>query len=168
MTTQQKMVGPGWHGIETEVRIHKPIKEVFDFFADAGNLERITPPELGFRIVTPQPIDIKEGALIEYRLGLFGVPFSWLTRISSWSPPHQFVDEQLKGPYRVWHHTHTFVAVDENTTDMFDEVRYRLPLFPVGEVALPMVALQVKRIFNYRNKTILEHFHGDEENAFTG
>ena len=104
-------------------------EEVFGFFADAFNLEAITPPWLRFRVVTPRPIEMAEGALIEYRLALHRVPVRWLTRIEAWEPGRRFVDVQIKGPYRLWHHTHTFEPADGGTL-VRDRVRYALPLGP--------------------------------------
>ena len=148
------------HRLHTTTWLPLSRDEVFDFFADAGNLERITPPELDFEIVTPQPIDIQEGTLIDYRLGLFGVRFSWRTEITSWQPPYRFVDQQLSGPYRRWHHTHTFVEVagpdGQPGTQMDDEVLWELPLAPFGEVAYPLVRAQLARIFGYRQQRIQE------------
>ena len=145
----------GVHIVRYEQFLPRPRDEVFAFFAAAENLERITPPELRFRIVTPLPVGMSAGTLIDYRLGLFGVPFGWRTRITEWRPPHMFVDEQLEGPYREWVHTHTFVDVPGGTR-VGDEVRYRLPLFPAGEVAWPVVRLQIERIFRYRKRRLTE------------
>ncbi len=141
------------HVLERSTWIDRPIEEVYAFFADAGNLQRITPPELRFRIRTPLPIDMKRGALIEYRLALFGVPFGWRTEISEWDPPHRFVDRQLAGPYRQWVHTHEFLS-ERGGTRMRDTVLYSLPLAALGLVALPVVRRQLTRIFDYRERTI--------------
>ena len=135
--------------LRTALDLPLPQPQVFAFFAEAGNLGRITPPELGFEILTP-PIALKAGALIDYRLRLFGVPFLWRTRITEWDPPHAFVDEQIQGPYAEWVHRHTFAPLPDGGTRIQDEVRYRLPLSPLGEIAYPLVRLQLQRIFRYR------------------
>ena len=141
------------HHLRTRQELPLPIDEVFAFFADAGNLERITPPELNFRILTPLPLAVAQGTFIDYRLRLFGIPFSWKTEITSWEPPHRFVDEQRRGPYRQWIHRHRFSAVAGGTL-MEDEVLYRLPFSPLGDLALPLIRLQLGRIFNYRKEAI--------------
>lgn len=143
------------HILNTQQLLPLSPPDVFPFFAEAANLERITPPELRFHIVTPGPIRMQVGTLIEYRLHLFGVPFPWLTRISQWDPPHSFVDEQLRGPYRRWVHTHSFQPLAEGTL-MTDQVVYQLPFFPLGELAYPLVRRQLQRIFAYRRQTIAQ------------
>ena len=137
------------HTYSTTCSLPLPREQVFPFFADATNLERITPPELSFHILSETPIEMRAGALIRYRLRLMGIPFEWLTRIAEWNPPDSFVDEQLKGPYKTWVHTHRFVERDGGTR-IDDDVVYELPLFPFGEVAAPLVSLQVRRIFTFR------------------
>lgn len=140
--------------LERVQRIPRPLDEVFEFFADAGNLEAITPPWLNFKILSKLPIEMREGALIEYKLRLFGVPIFWRTLIEKWSPTDSFVDRQLVGPYKLWHHTHTFVA-DGNETVMTDRVRYQIPFGPIGTLAhVVMVQGLLKRIFDYRYETI--------------
>lgn len=141
------------HFLRATQRLPRPREEVFQFFAEAGNLERLTPPELRFHIITPPPVTMHLGTLIEYRLRLFGMPFTWLTRICRWQPPFEFVDEQRRGPYRVWIHTHRFYPADGGTL-MADEVRYRLPFFPAGEAAYPLVKWQLARIFAFRRQAI--------------
>lgn len=148
--------------LETSIELPIDIAEVFAFFAAAENLERITPPELGFRIQTPLPIDIKEGTHIDYRLSLFGLPFSWRSLISHWDPPHSFVDEQIQGPYALWHHTHTFHTTPTGTL-IADRVLYRLPLWPLSQLALPIVRLQLRRIFSYRQQAIGRILLGDSK-----
>jgi ligand-binding SRPBCC domain-containing protein len=145
------------HRLLRRTTVTRELEEVFDFFSNAANLERITPAELNFNIVTPRSFEIKKDALIEYQLRLFGLKFSWLTIISEWSPPHLFVDEQLKGPYKYWHHTHRFTSLNGQTI-IEDEVQYRLPFFPFGEIAYPIIKFQLNRIFNYREKMIKEIF----------
>jgi hypothetical protein len=123
---------------------------VFAFFADASSLEAITPPWLRFRIVSPRPIRLAQGALIEYRLHLHRVPIRWLTRIEVWEPGHRFVDAQVSGPYRLWCHTHEFEP-HEGGTLMRDTVRYALPYGPVGRFAhAAFVRRDLKRIFDFR------------------
>jgi ligand-binding SRPBCC domain-containing protein len=132
--------------------------KVFEFFSDAGNLERITPPTVKFQVTTPLPIAMERGALIDYRLKLFGVPFGWRTLIEEWVPGESFVDRQLKGPYALWRHTHTFS--DEGTgTRMDDHVAYAVGFGPFGDLARAMfVTRQVEGIFDHRAKTIGEIF----------
>lgn len=139
--------------LERSLIVDRPRDEVFRFFADAGNLETLTPSELRFQILTPRPISMAQGTLIDYRLRLFGVPFNWRTLISSWEPPDCFVDEQLRGPYRSWVHTHVFREV-AGGTEILDRVVYQLPLPWLGPLAHRPVGRQLERIFNYRQQVL--------------
>ena len=141
---------PTAHRFEQVQFIPRKRSEVFAFFEDAANLERLTPAFLHFRIVTPRPIAMQPGALIDYELRLYGVPLRWRTRIETYQPGSSFTDIQLKGPYRRWHHTHEFRDVPGGT-EMRDTVEYELPLGLLGEVARGLfVRRSLERIFDYR------------------
>lgn len=145
------------HTLRREQRLPGSPDDVFAFFGDARNLEAITPPLLRFEVLTPDPIAMGPGALISYRLRVRGMPVGWLTAIREWDPPHRFVDEQLRGPYALWHHTHTFEALEDGGTLMRDVVRYALPLGPLGELALRLfVRRDLEAIFDYRARRIVE------------
>jgi len=144
------------HTLTRSITISRPLREVFDFFADAGNLERITPPELNFHIITPRPIEIEKGTLIDYSLKLRGLPMKWKTEISVWDPPFEFVDQQLNGPYKQWIHRHRFTELEKGKTLIDDEVRYRLPLEPLGDVVHFIVRRELDYIFDHRQKTVAE------------
>lgn len=132
-----------------------PVERAFEFFSRAENLEAITPPLLRFRITSPTPIDLRRGALIRYRLRLHGLAVSWLTRIEEWDPPRGFVDRQLRGPYALWHHTHTFEAIGRDRTRMVDLVRYGHRFGPLGTIAeYLLVHRDLTRIFDYRRDSI--------------
>ncbi|MEJ2514550.1 MAG: SRPBCC family protein [Gammaproteobacteria bacterium] len=150
---RHRRLGRGEYLLETETFFALAVEDVFPFFTDVENLQRITPPELAFEIVTPRPVRIAEGALVDYRLRLFGVPFRWRSRISVWEPPSRFVDEQVAGPYGRWVHLHLFEAADGGTR-MTDRVEYRLPGHPFAGPVLPLVRRQLDRIFRFRARTI--------------
>jgi ligand-binding SRPBCC domain-containing protein len=144
--------------LESETLVPRPTSEVCAFHADAANLQSITPAFLDFRIVTPQPIEMRRGALILYRLRLRGVPVRWLTEITAWDPPRRFVDEQRRGPYRLWVHEHTFEERDGGTL-IRDRVRYAVPF---GRLVHGWaVGPDVRRIFAFRHAELLRRFGGD-------
>ncbi len=143
------------HTLRRVQRLAAPPDAVFPFFGDAGNLEAITPPLLRFRILTPRPIAMHAGTLIEYRLRLHGIPVRWVTQILDWEPGGRFVDSQIKGPYALWHHTHDFAPDKEGGTVMTDTVRYALPGGPVGELARRLVvARDLETIFDFRRDAV--------------
>jgi ligand-binding SRPBCC domain-containing protein len=149
------------HVLRREQRLPAAPEDVFPFFADAHNLEAITPPWLGFRVVTPRPIDMRPGALIEYRLRLHALPLRWRTRIAVWDPPRRFVDVQLSGPYLLWHHTHDFEpAPDGSGTVMRDTVRYALPFGPLGALAHRLIVRRdLVAIFDFRREAVGAALH---------
>ena len=130
-------------------------EEVFPFFADARNLEAITPPLLRFEVVTPGEIEMRVGALIQYRLTLRGVGVNWLTSIQAWEPGVRFVDQQVRGPYALWHHTHEFAPHPDGTL-MTDTVRYAIGWGPFGELAArAFVHRDVQGIFDFRREAVV-------------
>ena len=143
------------HEFSTELWLPLPPEKLFPFFADAANLDALTPPWLNFDIVTPPPIAMREGALINYRLRVHGVPLRWRTRINVWEPPHRFVDEQIRGPYRQWIHEHTFEPRDGGTLAR-DVVHYAVPLdFLVHRW---LVQPDIKKIFAFRMQELRKQF----------
>jgi ligand-binding SRPBCC domain-containing protein len=143
------------HRLEREQRVKPSPCEVFELYADAFRLEDITPAWLRFRVVTPGTIRMAPGALIDYRLRLHGVPIRWRSRIERWEPGRRFVDTQVSGPFRHWHHTHEFRPDGRGGTVMRDVVRYALPLGPVGELAHALVVRRdLERIFDFRRDAV--------------
>jgi ligand-binding SRPBCC domain-containing protein len=144
--------------LERTQRIPRPRDEVFSFFADAANLEAITPPFLRFHLLTPPPIEMRPGARIDYALSLFAIPFTWRTRIAVWEPGVRFVDEQEAGPYALWRHTHTFED-NGGATTMRDVVEYALPFGPLGRLAHTLLVRRtIERIFDHRRQAIARRF----------
>lgn len=145
--------------------IPRPPDEVFSFFAQPENLERITPADLGFAILTPGPIVMKTGALIDYTIRLMGVPIRWTTLITTYDPPHCFVDEQIRGPYSFWHHRHHFIEHDDGT-EIVDEVRYVLPGGPLAPLFHAIfVRRQLEKIFDHRARVIARALTADHVKA---
>ena len=146
------------HSLIKTTAINRPIEEVFDFFSKAENLNKITPPDLQFKILSPLPISIKKGALIDYKIKINGIPFKWRTEISEWELNKRFIDRQIKGPYKVWIHEHTFEERN-GITYMTDNVQFLSP----GWILEPIInkffiEKKVKGIFEYREKILTDLF----------
>jgi len=144
--------------VKFTTKIDRPLPEVFEFFSKAENLNKLTPDNLEFKILSPLPIEMKKGQLIDYRIKLFGIPFSWKTEITEWNPPQQFADHQLSGPYVIWDHTHSFIEKN-GVTEMTDTIIYQSK----GWIIAPFlhwlfVDRNVKQIFAYREKRLNELF----------
>jgi ligand-binding SRPBCC domain-containing protein len=145
----------GFYTVETRLFLPRPLDVVFPFFADAGNLEALTPPWLRFEILTSLPIEMRPGTIIDYRLRLHGIALRWQSEITVWEPPFRFVDEQRRGPYRRWIHEHTFTQL-RNRSEVHDFVRYSMP---GGWLAnLFFVKRNVRQIFEYRTRKLGDIF----------
>ncbi len=141
--------------LKTSQWLPGPIEEIFHFFSRPENLQRLTPDSLQFKILTPSPIEMKEGALIDYKLKVHGMPIHWRSLISSYDPPNSFTDEQLKGPYRTWIHSHRFFRDGEGTR-IEDHITFRVPGGRLVEKLI--VQKDLTRIFSYRQKVICNFF----------
>lgn len=153
--------GRGIKVLRSTMWVPAPPAAVWPFFSDAHNLPLLTPPFLRFAILTPAPIAMAVDARIDYRLKVHGIPLRWRTRIARWEPPHCFADEQERGPYRRWFHTHTFEALDGGTV-LGDHVEFAVrggPFAPL--VSRWFVEPDVQRIFRYRLARIAERFGGN-------
>jgi ligand-binding SRPBCC domain-containing protein len=147
---------------QTQLWLPQPRDRVFKFFADPRNLERLTPDWLHFEILTPAEINLRQGALLDYRLRLRGIPLRWQSEISVWEPPQRFVDRQTKGPYSLWVHEHTFKEQNGGTV-VVDRVEYAVPGGRL--VDRFFVAPDLKRIFQYRHQVLEELFNSTERRA---
>lgn len=142
--------------LKASMQVQCPIERVFEFFSDAANLEAITPPWLNFQILTPMPLEMSQGALLDYKIRLHYVPIKWRTEICVWQPPHKFVDQQLKGPYKKWYHEHTFEDAGNGITNVNDDVHY----IPRGGSLIHrlLVKPDLEKIFAYRQSRLTEIF----------
>lgn len=141
---------------KTEQMLERPLTEVFSFFSDAHNLAMITPAWLHFEVLTPTPIEMSPGTRIDYRLRLRGIPLRWQSEITEWNPPHAFVDEQRRGPYRLWRHTHTFDET-ENGVVVGDSIEYAV--WGNQIVDKFFVRPDIEKIFAYRSEQLNKIFH---------
>jgi len=148
------------HELNRELWLPRPVAKIFPFFADASNLEVLTPPWLNFQVLSPRPVPIGSGTLIDYRIVVHGIPFRWQSEITAWEPPHRFVDEQRRGPYRIWRHEHTFLERDGGTM-ISDRVRYAVLFAPI--VHRWLVRPDIERIFDFRTRKMRALFGGETE-----
>lgn len=148
---------------KTQHTFEQPLTAVFKFFSDAHNLVLITPPQLHLKVLTPAPIKMFAGTLIDYRLKLHGIPLRWQTEITAWHPPHAFVDEQRRGPYRLWRHTHTFKETAEGVV-IGDSIEYAV--WGNRLIDKFFVRPDIEKIFAYRSAQLDKIFHqADSMNA---
>ena len=145
--------------LRCQMLVKLPIEEVFQVFENPYNLIKITPPSMDFRVTNGKPVEMRKGELIHYRFRMMGLPMTWTTLISEYSPPFQFVDEQLQGPYTCWHHLHTFKETEQGV-EVSDIVDYTLPLGALGILGQPIVKPQLLEIFRFRQQTLAKMWGG--------
>ena len=151
--------------IETSQYIKRSLAEVFDYFSRPENLAEITPSELNFRILTPQPLEMKQGTIIDYTIKLFKIPIHWRTLITVFEPPYRFVDEQIKGPYKLWHHTHIFKEITGGV-EIHDSVSYSIPFGLLGRLLHAVwIRRDLERIFEHRKNVIDQIFSRNNEDT---
>ncbi len=146
-------IGRKTYRLTTEQWLDRPLAYVFAFFTDAFNLERITPPWLRFKVLTPPPLAMYVGMRIDYRMHIHGVPITWQSEITDWDPPYRFVDQQRRGPYKQWIHEHVFIARGRRTL-VRDRVDYRVP--GPALVNRILVSPDLRKIFAYRHERLRE------------
>jgi len=150
----EEVTDHSFHEITTEQWVPQSIKKTFSFFKEAKNLEKLTPDFLKFKILSQSTQEINDETIITYRLSIHGIPFKWKSKISDWNPDSKFSDIQLKGPYRYWHHTHSFEEKNGGTL-IKDHVLYKIPFGFLGDlVAASFIKKDLETIFSYRNKRI--------------
>jgi ligand-binding SRPBCC domain-containing protein len=142
--------------LQTQLWLPQPREEIFNFFSDPSNLDRLTPPWLHFEVLTPKSVEMNAGTLLDYRLRLHGIRLRWQSEISVWEPPNRFIDRQTKGPYRQWVHEHNFSA-HQGGTLVGDSVTYSVPGGRIIQKLL--VAPDLDRVFGYRHKILKELFN---------
>ena len=153
--------------LESNQFINKPIEEVFQFFSKPENLSVITPAKLGFKILSPNPIKMEVGRLIDYNIYLMGIPIHWRTLITDYEPPNMFVDQQIKGPYAIWHHTHTFHK-GKGGVEIKDRVVYSIPFGFLGRLLNYLwIKRDLNNIFLYRKKVIDKLFENNDYKSYT-
>ena len=145
-----------YYQLETAFIVAADLQTTWSFFSRAQNLPTITPPWLDFRLLTPSPITLQQDSIMDYTIRWLGARIHWRTRIIDWSPPHQFIDLQIRGPYTLWHHQHTFVpAPGGNGTECRDRVVYKLPGMVLGRITHRLaVRRQLVEIFEYRQQQV--------------
>ena len=153
--------------LESNQFINKPIEEVFQFFSKPENLSVITPAKLGFKILSPNPIKMEVGRLIDYNIYLMGIPIHWRTLITDYEPPNMFVDQQIKGPYAMWHHTHTFHKV-KGGVEIKDRIVYSIPFGFLGQLLNYLwIKRDLNNIFLHRKKVIDKLFENNDYKSYT-